>query len=103
MDAMDLMKDILRGVEPAGATILKGGSGLSLKDSEISLVPERIYDFPHMTAYIFKAQNLIGNSVIVPIEQISFPNLLAVTTDQDMLSPKGQEGDNTRVYLIAGK
>jgi hypothetical protein len=102
-DAMDLIKDILRGQEPAGATVLKGGQFMSLSEGQIKMSVETIYDFPHMAAYIFKAHNLMDNSVIIPIEQMSFPNLLAVSSDQDMLKPKGQEGDTSKVYIIAGK
>ncbi|MBI4309627.1 MAG: hypothetical protein HY591_04780 [Candidatus Omnitrophica bacterium] len=103
LNAMDLMKEILRGVEPAGATVLKNSKSMALNGGQIKMTVEVIYDFPHIAAYIFKAQNLSDNSVIVPVQQISFLNLLAVTSDQDMLKPKGEEGDNTKVYIVAGK
>ena len=103
INAMDLMKDVLRGTEPAGATVLKNRQSMTLSDQQIKMTIDVIYDFPHITAYVFKAQNLTDNSVIVPLQQISFPNLLAVTSDQDMLRPKGQEGDTTKVYIVAGK
>ena len=76
---------------------------MTLSDQQIKMTIDVIYDFPQIAAYVFKAQNLIDNSVIVPLQQISFPNLLAVTSDQDMLKPKGQEGDSTKIYIVAGK
>ena len=103
INAMDLMKEVLRGVEPAGATVLKSPYSMTLSDPQIKMTVEVIYDFPHIAAYIFKAQNLTDNSVIVPLQQIFFPNLLAVTCDQDMLKPEGQEGDAAKVYIVAGK
>ena len=102
-DAIDLIKEVLLGREPAGATVLKSGQSMILNAGQIEMSVETIYDFPHVAAYVFKAQNLINNSVIVPIEQLSFPNLLAVASDQDMLNPQGQEGSSTKVYVIAGK
>ena len=102
-NAMDLMKEILLGHKPVGATMVKGGQSVTLQDGQIKLTVEVIYDFPHLAAYIVQAQNLTDNSVIVPVGQMTFPNVLAVTSDQDMLKPKGQEGDAAKVYMIAGK
>ncbi len=103
VDAMDLMKVVLRGIEPAGATLLKGGQEISFDRSGIRIIVERIYDLPHLAAYILKASNQGNNSVVIPLQQVSFPNLLAIASDQDMLLAKGQDGDATNVYMIVGK
>jgi hypothetical protein len=100
---LELMKEVLLGHEPAGSTILKGGQTIALEDQNLKLTVQVIYDLPHMAAYILKAQNLTDNNLVVPLEQITFPNLLAITADQDMLKPQGEVGDATRVYLIRGK
>ena len=101
--ALDLMKAILLGHEPAGATVLKGGQSVILSNQDIKFTVNMIYDFPHLAAYVFKAKNLTDNSVVVPVEQVSFPHLLAITADEDVLRPQGQEGDTTQVYLVAEK
>ena len=100
---MDLMKELLLGREPAGATVSKEGQAMIFDNGQIELTLDIMYDFPHLTAYILKAQNLIDNGVIVPLQQMSFLNLLAVASDRDMLNPKGQEGDMTKIYVITGK
>ena len=103
-EAMNVMKDILIGQEPAGSTVLKGDRGTVLfKDSQIQLSVHTGYDLPTLTAYVLEARNLTGNSVIVPIEQMTFPRLLAASSDRDMIAPKGQEGDHAMVYLVVGK
>ncbi len=98
------MKDILSGHEPPGSTALKvNRADILFKDSKIQLYVRSGYDLPALTAYILEARNLMDNSVIVPIEQVTFPRLLAITSDRDMIAPKGQEGDHTAVYLVVGK
>lgn len=103
-DVMDVMKDILSGHEPPGSTALKvNRADVLFKDSKIQLHVRSGYDLPALTAYILEAKNLTDNSVIVPIEQVTFPRLLAITSDRDMIAPKGREGDSTAVYLVVGK
>ncbi len=101
---MDIMKYILLGQEPPGATPLKTDEGkIFFKDAQIQCSVHHAYEFPALTAYVLEARNLTRNSIIVPVEQMLFPNLLAVASDRDMISAKGQEGDRTMVYLVVGK
>lgn len=100
---MDLMKDLLLGREPAGATVLPIKSQLLLSDRKLQLKVEKGYELTGWRAYVLTAKNLMNNAVIVPLEQISLPNLLAISSDRDMLAARGQEGDTTRVYLITGQ
>lgn len=103
LDPLDLMKILLRKEEPLGANLLKVGQRVQLKESNIGLKVDRIYDFPSMAAYIIKAHNPDRNNSILPLEQISFPNILAIAADEDMLMPEGLAGDTTTIYMIVGK
>ncbi len=103
LDVMDLMKDLLLQKEPAGATALPGGSQVLLANRQIQLRVDKAYELVDWKAYVLTAQNLMNNAVIIPVEQMSLPNLLAVSSDQDMLAAKGQQGDTTRVYVIVSK
>lgn len=103
VEVMDVMKEMLLGHEPAGATLLKTVKTLAFDSQQIKLSVDQAYDLPHIAVYVLKAQNLIDNSVIIPLQQISFPHLLAAASDEDMLQPKGREGDTTKVYIIASK
>ncbi len=102
-DLMDLMKDLLLENEPAGATTLPANGKVILSNQQMSLTVEKAYEMTSWNAYILVARNMINNAVIVPIEQISLPNLLAISADRDMISAKGQEGDVARIYIIVGK
>ena len=102
-DVMDLMKDLLLQKEPAGSTVVPGGSQWLLANRHIQLRVDKAYEIADWKAYVLIAKNLMNNAVIIPIEQMSLPNLLAISSDQDMLLSKGQEGDTSRVYVIVGK
>ena len=102
-NVMDLMKDLLLDKEPAGATILPQDGQVLFVNKQIQLRVSRAYELVDWKAYILIAKNLCNNSIIIPIEQMTLPNLLAVSADQDMLKSKGQEGDTAKVYLVIGK
>ncbi|MBI3602721.1 MAG: type-F conjugative transfer system secretin TraK [Candidatus Omnitrophica bacterium] len=102
-DVMDLMKDLLLQKEPAGATALPGGNQVLLANRQIQLKVDKAYELAGWKAYVLTARNLMNNAVIIPIEQMTLPNLLAVSSDQDMLAAKGQQGDAAKVYVIMSK
>jgi|GEM_PF-2982975 len=100
LDVMDLMKDLLLDKEPAGATLLSQGGESILTNSQIQIKVSKAYELLNWKAYVLTAYNLSPNAVIVPIEQLSLPHLLAVSAEQEMLKAKGQEGDTTKLYMI---
>ncbi len=100
---MDLMKDLLLHREPAGATLLPSKGQLFISDQKLQLKVEKSYELAGWKAYVLTAKNLMNNAVIIPLEQISLPDLLAISADQDMLAAKGQEGDAAKLYLITGQ
>ena len=109
-DVMDLMKDLLLSREPSMATILPeagqaclSGRQVFLSNHEIKLTVDKAYELGNWKAYVLTAHNLIKNAVIIPVEQMSLPNLLAVSAEKDMLAAKGQQGDSTKVYMITGQ
>ena len=102
-DVMDLMKDLLQGHEPAGATVLPATGQVLLSNDKIKLTVDKAYELSSWKAYVLIARNLINNAVIIPIEQMSLPDLLAVSSQRDMLAAKGREGDRAKVYVIVGK
>ncbi len=103
INVMDVMKDVLLGHEPAGATVLKIDRKITLKDDPIELRFVAAYDFPIMSVYIIKARNLSDNIAIVPTEKIMFKGLSAITSQSDTLNPTGTDGDQTTMYMIVNK
>jgi len=41
--------------------------------------------------------------MIVPVEQIGFPRLLAVSSEKDLLSAKGTDGAMSKIYMVVGR
>ena len=103
INVMGLMKDVLLGNEPAGATLIKIDRRLSLKDVPIELIFKKSYDYPTLSVYIIEARNLSRDLQIVPVEQISFKNITAIASSADTLDPIGQDGDRTNIYMIVTK
>ena len=101
-DVMDLMKDLLLQREPSMATVLRENGQVLLSNKEIKLTVDKAYELGTWKAYIVTVKNLINNAVIIPIEQMTLPNLLAVSADRDMLSGQGEQGDSAKVYMIVG-
>ncbi len=99
-DVMDLMKDLLLQKEPSMGTPLPHEGEVFLRDQNIKVSVEQAYDVGGWRAYVLMAQNLIDQAVIIPIEQMSLPNLLAVSAERDMLAARGQEHDSVRIYMI---
>lgn len=102
-DVMDLMKDLMLGKEPMGSSSLPIAGEKLLANDQIQLQVNKAYELMDWKAFVLIAKNLSHDAVIIPIEQMTLPNLLAVSSTQDMLKSKGQEGDTARVYLIVGK
>ena len=102
-NVMDLMKDVLLGNEPVGSTTIKVNRTIKMKDVPLELNIKTAYDFPTVTVYVLTARNLINNMVVVPVEQITLGKTLAIASQADTLTPNGQEGDQTNIYLITAK
>lgn len=102
-DVMGLMKDLLLQKELPMATNLNQKGQVILSNGNIQLTIDKAYELGSWKAYVLKARNISRNAVIIPIEQMILPNLLAVSADQDNLSSLGQEGDSTNVYMVVGQ
>jgi hypothetical protein len=100
-DPIDLMKDLLLHKDPWNAVILPEQGKVLIAHDQVELTIEKAYEIGVWKAYVFLAKNVVNNSIILPIEQITFPNLLAVSCEQDMLYPQGQTGDSTRIFMIS--
>ncbi len=61
------------------------------------------YELNNAIALVAEIENEIDRSVITPIQHISLKNLKAISSDSDMLKPKGEEGSKTKIYMVIGK
>lgn len=72
-----------------------------IKNGQTEWRLKKQYMFSSMIGYVFEVKNLSTQGVFVAVEDIIFPGLLAVTIEEEVLHPKGQQKDTTRVFLIA--
>lgn len=63
----------------------------------------RKYEMPYLAGYVLVAENLLPRPLVVPLEQFSFPGLLAVTSRQDILPPAGAEGSSGLMYMVTAR
>jgi hypothetical protein len=96
--AMALMRDLIRGSAPVGAT-QKKVDALMFDDGKVRLRSVLVQELPRLTGYAMVVENLTQGSVAVPVQQMSFPGLLAVSSAKDVLL-QGEKGD---VYMVVGR
>lgn len=101
--ALDMMKDLLLGRVPEGAAVHKQDKSMTLAQGNVVLVMDAVYELPHLTGYVFKASNQTDMVVVIPLQHITFPYLLAISSEADTLTPRGSAGDSARIYVIVGK
>ncbi len=97
-----LIKEILLGNVPAGATVLQGDVEV-FNNGQIALRLKTIYELTQCRVYILSAENLLEKRIVIPIQDINFPRLLAITSGQDLLEAKGGDKDQTTVYMVVGR
>ena len=106
-NTIELMKNLM-----AGKTIDSASSLVPLKeeifnDKRFRIVIDEAYEFPgRMKAFILTFENLTGKPVVIPVEHIELPGLLAISVENQMLEARSTDGDKktsiskTKAYLV---
>lgn len=100
---VDLIKVMMQGRVPAGASIIEGQEQTLIHNQQIKLKLDTIFELPQFKGFVMTAENLMDHAVIIPIQQIGFSNLLAISSGQDILGPQGKQGSRTKVYMVVAK
>ncbi|MBU0478285.1 type-F conjugative transfer system secretin TraK [bacterium] len=84
------------------ATVREGGGEVVYEDKYIRLRLIKIYDMVLYHGYVLHAENRSTKTpVMVPVQEIYFPGLLAVTSEREMLEKRGQgAGWVCKVYMV---
>jgi len=99
---INLMRDLLLGIDSPGATKTKGNAEV-YNDGSIRLKMKILYDLPQARGYVLVAENLLNKIAVIPIQEIDIPGLRAISAEQQTLAPKGREGSHTNVYMVVGR
>ena len=96
--AIALMRDLIRGLVPVGSTE-KTTDTVMFDDGKVRMRAILVEEMPGLTGNVLWAENLTSEPLIIPLQQMAYPGLLAVSAAQDVLAP----GEKTKVYMVAGR
>lgn len=101
-DYLNFIADMVENKFIPEATVREGGGEIVYEDKYIRLRLIKIYDMVLYHGYVLHAENRSTKKpVMVPVQEISFPGLLAVTSEREMLEKRGQgAGWVCKVYMV---
>ena len=100
--SIDLIRELAAGRAPAGA-VEQLREDIVFEDELVRIKTVLIYEMPDVIGYVLTAENLLPQSLVVPVERFNFPGLLAVTSQKDILSPAGTAGAKGILYMVASR
>ena len=97
-----LIRQLAMNRVPVGSTERKV-STVVFDNGQLRLHLITEYELPQVIAYVMVVENLMDRSIIVPVQQVGFPHLLAVSSEKDLLTAKGTQGAMSKVYMVVGR
>ncbi|MBF0594611.1 MAG: type-F conjugative transfer system secretin TraK [Candidatus Omnitrophica bacterium] len=102
LTTIDLIREMAAGRAPAGAVEVMR-EAVVFEDPRVRIKSVLLYEMPGFNGYVLTAENLLPQSLVVPVEQLNFPGLLAVTAQRDILTPAGTPGAKGLIYMVASR
>lgn len=106
-NTVELMKALLTGRQPPGAVSSKLYPQEIFNNGKFRIVIDEVYELSgKLKAFVLTFENLDHKPVVVPIEHIELPGLLAISVDSQILEvrPRGTNkkpsGYTTKAYMI---
>lgn len=108
LNTIELMKSLLSGRMPQGAASSKPQAREIFNNGKFRIAIDEIYDLPgNVKALCLTFENLTHKPVVVPIEHIELPGLLAVSVDSQLLEARPRNAGNkdsgsyiSKAYMI---
>ncbi len=97
-----LIRELVMNHVPKGSTE-KQTDLVVFDNGQLKLHLITVYELPQVLCYVMVVENLLDKSIIVPVEQIGFPRLLAVSSEKDLLTAKGTNGALSKLYMVVGR
>ena len=97
-----LIRELVMDRPPKGSTE-KRTDTVVFDNGQLRLHLITVYELPQVLCYVMVVENLLNQSIIVPVQQIGFPRLLAVSSEKDLLTAKGTDGAMAKVYMVVGR
>ena len=106
-DTLELMKALLTGRLPPGAVSSKLHPQEIFNNGKFRMVIEEVYDLSvNAKAFVLTFENLDCKPIVVPIEHIEIPGLLAISVDSQILEARPHDVNKktsaytTKAYMI---
>jgi hypothetical protein len=106
-NTVELMKALITGRQPAGAVSSKLHPQEIFNNGKFRIVIDEAYELSNNAkAFVLTFENLDYKPVVVPIEHIELPGLLAISVDSQILEArpndtnKKSSGYTTKAYMI---
>ena len=89
VNTVELMKALLLGRQPVGSVSSELRSKEIFNNDKLRIAIDRIYEFPNnVKALCLTLENLTRKPLVVPIEHIELPGLLAISIDTQILEAR---------------
>lgn len=98
----DFLRALVKGKVPAGTTEEKVGQ-IVFDNGRMQVELLKRYVSSGCVGYVLDVRNISAQALVVPVEHIVFPRLLAVSAQRDVIEAAGKKNDHTKMFLIAGK
>jgi len=106
-NTVELMKALLTGRQPPGSVSSKLHPQEIFNNGKIRIIIDEAYELSSkLKAFVLTFENLGDKPVVVPIEHIEFPGLLAISVDSQILEARPHDankkpsGHTTKAYMI---
>jgi len=107
VNTVELMKVLLTGRQPPGSLSSKLHPQDIFNNGKIRIIVDDAYELSNkLKAFVLTFENLMDKPVIVPIEHIELPGLLAISVDSQILEARPHDTNKkpsrhtTRAYMI---
>ena len=106
-NTVELMKALLTGRQPPGAVSSKLHTQEIFNNAKLRISIDEVYEFPNnVKALCLTFENLTRKPMVVPIEHIELPGLLAISIDTQILEPRPHDTNKktsaymTKAYMV---
>jgi hypothetical protein len=106
-DTIEIMRTLLKGEEPFGASSVNSHDKEIFNNGVFRILTEAVYELGGgARALRLRLENLMDKPIVLPIENIELPGLVAISVDAQVLGARprrplqGDSDHTTKAYLI---
>jgi len=101
-NTVELMKALLTGKQPTGAVNSKLHPQEIFNNGKFRIIINEAYEFSNnVKAFVLTFENLSSKPLVVPIEHIELPGLLAISVDSQILEARPHNANKKALAYIA--